>query len=228
MLHSKEYDFLAVFKSSMLITMILISTACTDTSVEKNTDTALDANEAVNNEVVINDAVNDEMDEAAVSAESAMPAVPTDNHYIPGVATPTPTPVESIDVNVSIVLQESGVSAGDIVTAKIMQDSQLVTEGGGINLHYDSQFIEIQEVNVDTVVWTFKHQNGVIDNDNGVVSDIIFANYTDVQGENVIATITIKVLSDNKTEISMTESSLNPFASRGNRVATGFETLFIN
>lgn len=137
-------------------------------------------------------------------------------------------PVEPVDVKVLILLQELNVSVGDIVTADIIQESLSVLEGGGVNLQYDPQSIEVQEVKVDANVWTFGHHNGVIDNSSGVVTDIVFASYNGVQGENNIATITIKVFTNEMSEIKMTESSLNPFASKGRKVSADFESLLIN
>ncbi len=196
MLHNKKYNSIVVFKSLVLMFIILTITSCTDTSVEKNADTDL-----INSDTVV---------------------IPPDTLL------PTPTPVLPIDVKVSVVLQETTVSAGDIVTARILQNSLLSTEGGGINLQYNPQSIEIQEVKVDASVWTFGHHNGVIDNSSGIVSDIVFANYTGAQGESDIATIIIKVLTNDKTEITMTESSLNPFASNGKKISASFGSLLIN
>lgn len=185
-----------MFKLSLIITMILITVACTESSTEKNTDS------------ITTDAGQNPTDDTAGLENT--------------------TPVEPLDVIISFALQQTTTNLGDIVTAKIIQESHLITEGGGINLQYDPQAIEMQKVSVDTAVWSFDHRNGVIDNSSGVVSDIVFANYADVQGENVIATITMKVLTSDKIEIKMTESSLNPFASKGKKIRAGFESLFIN
>ena len=133
-------------------------------------------------------------------------------------------PIVTEDVSVSINIKGE-ITPENLLYAQVVVNSSVKIEGGGINLHFDQNTLEIQEVLVDTSVWSFASKNGTIDNSKGSVSNILFTNYGGVSGEQVVATIKMKLLSTDSPEITVTESTVNPFASSGNKVTVRFNAL---
>lgn len=79
-------------------------------------------------------------------------------------------------------------------------------------------------VAVDTNVWSFKTDNGHIDNINGNVSDILFSSYKGVSGDAVIAVVQFNSINKGLSNITIEESLANPFASNGKTMTVSFET----
>ena len=99
-----------------------------------------------------------------------------------------------------------------------------VSEGGSVNLHFNPALIQVVSVNVDTSVWDFVNKSARINNTEGKVSDVLFSSYRGVSGNANIATVVFKAIDKGTSEIALTESSVNPFASNGQKMDVSFKT----
>jgi hypothetical protein len=93
------------------------------------------------------------------------------------------------------------------------------TEGGGLDLTFDPGVVQVASVSVDATTWEFFAKSGDIDNARGTLSDLIFASFAGRAGSFPIATITFNTVAAGSANIHMTESTKNPFASAGRRLA---------
>ena len=99
-----------------------------------------------------------------------------------------------------------------------------ILDGGGVNLSYDPSVLAVNSITVDTSVWGFFDNPGTIDNTNGDVSDLMFASFSNVTGDFAIATLEFKAVGVGTSPLSLTESSLNPFASGGSLLAVTLQS----
>ena len=72
------------------------------------------------------------------------------------------------------------------------------------------------------------NRKGVTDNDKGKVSDILFSNYLGVSGDAALATITLQAVLRGKSNLGLSESELNPFASGGKKIEVVFGKSAVN
>ena len=136
----------------------------------------------------------------------------------------TPSIVLSADPVVTFSPSKATLSVNETVTVDILMQDFPVSEGGGVSLKFNPAIIRVTGVELDTVNWNFVGGTGEIDNEAGVVADILFSNFKGVSGTATIATVQFRAIKSGKTQLRLTESSLNPFASEGNRVPVTFET----
>lgn len=124
----------------------------------------------------------------------------------------------------SVSLSQASIRAniGDKVSVKVQMSGFPTTEGGGIDVHFDPAVARVNSVVVDGVAWTFVNSNGAIDNGQGVVSGVLFSNYQGVSGSANIATIEFEFVGKGRSQITLSESASNPFASNGGKVAVTF------
>jgi hypothetical protein len=115
----------------------------------------------------------------------------------------------------------------DVVVTILMSDLP-ATEGGGISLAYDSSMVNISAVQVNQAVWNFVNTNGVTDNVAGKVNDVLFSHYSAVSGNAEIATITIHPVRPGNSQIVLSGSAVNPFASNGEALSVSFGRLQVN
>jgi hypothetical protein len=121
---------------------------------------------------------------------------------------------------VSFSPQPAGVLAGQATTLSISGSGfTQTTEGGGVSVHFDPTQVHVTNVTVDATTWEFFTSVGAIDNVNGVVNDIVFASFAGRSNSFPIATITFQGVGPGTSTLSMTESTLNPFASGGQHLA---------
>ena len=143
-------------------------------------------------------------------------------------ASPAAPVVDNSKANIKFTENTVQASTGsDVVLTVAMQDLP-ATEGGGITLNYDASMISVLEIRVNQGNWSFSNKNGVIDNAAGKVSDILFSNYNAVQGNTEIAMITIHTIKPGKSEITLSGSQVNPFASNGEQLNVSFGRLEVN
>ncbi len=90
-----------------------------------------------------------------------------------------------------------------------------IVDGGGVNLSFDPAVLGVSRVTVDTSVWEWFDNPGTIDNTAGTVSEIQFASFFDTTGDFAIASIEFNAIGAGTSDLSLTESTLNPFASGG-------------
>jgi hypothetical protein len=109
-------------------------------------------------------------------------------------------------------------SVGDIFTLTLSGSDFVSTlDGGGLNLAFDPAVIHVNSVAVDSTVWEFFASSGTTDNHTGKVQDIIFNSFQTRTGSLPIATIEFLAFGPGTSNITLSESSLNPFASGGQR-----------
>ncbi len=91
-------------------------------------------------------------------------------------------------------------------------------DGGGVNISFDQNVINILSVSIDESVWDFGGfgiSNGVIDNSNGTVNGVMVNTFADVTGDFIIATIEVQAIGQGTSILALTEYGLNPWASAG-------------
>jgi hypothetical protein len=121
---------------------------------------------------------------------------------------------------VSFSPQPASVAAGQTTTLSLSGSGfTQTTEGGGVNVNFDPSRVHVTNVSVDATTWEFFTSVGAIDNVNGVVHDLVFASFAGRSGSFPIATITFQGVGPGTSPLTMTESTLNPFASGGQHLA---------
>jgi hypothetical protein len=147
------------------------------------------------------------------AANKAAPAVPV---------------VENARANIKFSQDAVQAKPGMDVVVTILMSDLPATEGGGVSLAYDSSMVNVSAVQVNQVVWKFVNTNGVTDNVAGKVNDVLFSNYSAVPGNAEIATITISPLRPGNSQIVLSGSAVNPFASNGEALSVSFGRLQVN
>lgn len=115
------------------------------------------------------------------------------------------------------------VSPGESFEVEVTAKDLPVTEGGGISLSFDPTVIQATEVRVDTKAWDFASRNGEIDNKEGKISNILFANFKGVSGDTKIATIKFKAVKKGDSDLKLLGIEKMPFASEGKKLAVKFK-----
>lgn len=126
------------------------------------------------------------------------------------------------ETGVSLSLSTIKASVGSTVSVDVLMSGAPNTEGGGIDVQFDPDLMQVNSVAVDGNTWTFVNQNGDIDNAAGTVTGIIFSSYNGVSGDARIATLELEFTGKGKGEIVLSESDVNPFASNGGLLAVDF------
>lgn len=139
------------------------------------------------------------------------------------------TPTVATDTAITgpyVALSKSDVNVykGEDFTLDVMVNDFATSEGGSVTLLFDPTSVQVTNVNVDSSVWDFVNKDGQINNVGGTVSDIVFSSYKGVSGTAKVATIGFKSIESGTTEITLMESSANPFASNGQIMAVSFKS----
>ena len=111
---------------------------------------------------------------------------------------------------------------GNAFTLDVLMTDFPTTEGGGLELYFDSALLQVTSVTVDDSVWTFVNKDGDIDNAGGSVSGILFSSYQGVASDAKVATIEFHAIHKGKSNITLEESASNPFASNGQNIDVTF------
>lgn len=123
---------------------------------------------------------------------------------------------------VALSSKEVNAEVGETFTLDITMSDFPTSEGGGVTVRFDASMLTVSGVAVNSEVWEFKSREGVIDNNSGVVSDILFSSYKGVSGDSNAATITFQAKNSGSSKINLEASLVNPFASNGEKVAANF------
>lgn len=108
------------------------------------------------------------------------------------------------------------VDLGDTVTIALSgADFSETIEGGGVNLHFDPQVLQLTTVTVDDATWEFFTTPGTVDNTQGTLTDLTFSSFAGNSGSFPIAQLTFHATGSGISPLTLTESALNPFASGG-------------
>lgn len=108
----------------------------------------------------------------------------------------------------------------DVFTLDIIgTDFNANVDGGGVNLSYDPNVVNVLSVSIDESVWDFGAQGidtGSIDNTVGTVSGIMVNAWSDVSADFVVASVNFVAVGLGITDLSLNEFNFNPWASAGN------------
>ena len=134
------------------------------------------------------------------------------------------TPVVTTSAKPTVALTSEQVDAvvGESFTLDISMSDFPVSEGGGVSVQFDASLLNVSDVTINSATWDFVNKIGNIDNNAGVVSDILFSSYDGISGNSNIVTITFEAINSGLTQIALTGSSINPFASDGDTVTATF------
>lgn len=129
--------------------------------------------------------------------------------------------VTSSKPTVALSTEQVNANVGDVFTVDITMKNFPVSEGGGVTIKFDASMLNASDVSISTG-WNFVNKVGNIDNNAGVISDILFSSYQGVDGDNLIATITFSAIASGSSQIMLEGSAINPFASNGDKIAASF------
>lgn len=110
----------------------------------------------------------------------------------------------------------SSVNLTDVFSMKIVGENfASPIEGGGLNLSFNPTILSVNSVALDTGVWEFLTSIGPINNAVGTVSDIVFNSFAGRSGNFDIGTVSFTAQGLGNSDLVLTASTLNPFASGG-------------
>ena len=113
------------------------------------------------------------------------------------------------------IVADKKVPLGQTISVDIVMNDFPESQGGGLNLTFNPKVVRINQVVVDQSVWRFFQQDGQVDNDNGKVTDIVFATFPGVSGDGIIAKVELTTIKKGNSRLRLEESSKNPFSSNG-------------
>ena len=125
----------------------------------------------------------------------------------------------------TVALSEAKINAGvgDTIVVDIVLNDFPTTEGGGVTLKYNPSVVRVVGVELNEAAWNFVTRSGVIDNDRGRVTDLLFSSFQGASGDVVVATITLETLRKGRSRLKLFGSKLNPFAGGGQRLDVRFK-----
>ena len=134
---------------------------------------------------------------------------------------------------ISIENEPSNLVVGDVFSLDIGGTEFTMTpDGGGINLFYDQDVLNVLSVSIDETIWDFEVgiSTGVIDNSTGSVSGIMVNAWSDVGDAFIIANVEFQAVGAGAADLVMSEYLTNPWASGGMLINPDFaqSTVTIN
>lgn len=116
-------------------------------------------------------------------------------------------------------------TAGETVSVDITMQDFPLTQGGGIRLTYNPSVLQVSDVAMNDSTWNFVTKVGSIDNQNGVISDILFSNFSGVSGAANIATVQFEVIKNGNSQLRLTEvEQYQPFLNEdGQHISVAFK-----
>ena len=146
----------------------------------------------------------------------ASDATPTDQPSTP--IPPTTNSKPAVKLNAGSI----EVNAGETFSVDVVLDVFPLTEGGGINIHYAPGVLQARGVTINSATWNFASKQDGIDNVNGTIANILVSSYQGVEGAATVVTVSFEAVNAGASDIVLSESDLNPFASAGAKVNPAF------
>jgi hypothetical protein len=112
-------------------------------------------------------------------------------------------------------LAQSSTIGNTVSVALKGQDFTQTIEGGGVNLSFNPAVLQLNSVAVDTTTWEFFTTTGTINNTAGTLTDLTFSSFAGRSGSFSIAQLIFQTTGVGISPLTLTESTLNPFASGG-------------
>ena len=78
---------------------------------------------------------------------------------------------------------------GETISVEIAMRNFPVSQGGGVNVRFHSKVLQAESVVMNDEAWGFGNRAGEIDNERGIISNILFSSLDGVSGDAGIATI---------------------------------------
>ena len=120
------------------------------------------------------------------------------------------------------------VSLGSTFSMDIVGEGFPVTEGGGVNLYYNKDIVNVLTVTIDDLVWEFLNDEGTINNTTGNLNALWVASFDGRGPDFTVATIQFQAVGLGTTPLTMTEYDLDPWASGGSEINPLFNAGSVN
>ena len=133
-----------------------------------------------------------------------------------------PVIIASSKPTVALTSEQVNATVGETFTLDITMSNFPTSEGGGVTVKFDPSILNVSNVTISSEVWNFVNRAGEIDNNAGVISDILFSSFNGISEDSNVATITFSAISSGNSQISLETSSINPFSSNGSEIAANF------
>ncbi|RDH80810.1 MAG: hypothetical protein DIZ80_17465 [endosymbiont of Galathealinum brachiosum] len=94
-------------------------------------------------------------------------------------------------------------------------------DGGGVNISFDSNVLNVLSVSVDENLWDFGSggiNTGTIDNNVGTVNSIYVNAWSTVSGNFSVASVMFEAVGAGTTDLTLSEFAFNPWASGGSLI----------
>jgi hypothetical protein len=91
-------------------------------------------------------------------------------------------------------------------------DFKDMTLGGGVQLQWNPDVLDLDSVVVDATAWEFARSGGVLDAAAGTLSDLYFASFAGRSGGFAIATLRFVADKPGQSDVSLTEAPFFPFS----------------
>ena len=122
--------------------------------------------------------------------------------------------------------QSNTAALGDIFTLDIVGIGFIENvDGGGINLAFDGSVLNVLSVTIDETVWDFGNtgiSTGVLDNTSGTIDGLMVNAFSDVTGDFTVTSIEFQAIGFGSTLLTLSEFTLNPWASGGSVINPGY------
>ena len=97
-------------------------------------------------------------------------------------------------------------------------DFKDMTLGGGVQLQWNPDVLDLDSVVVDATTWEFARSGGVLDAAAGTLSDLYFASFAGRSGGFAIATLRFVADKPGQSSVSLTEAPFFPFSDANGEV----------
>ncbi len=88
-----------------------------------------------------------------------------------------------------------------------------ILDGGGLNISFDPTVVIVTAVTVNTAEWEFFSDPGIVDNNAGTVTGLMFNSFADRSGSLHFATVSFLAVGLGVSALGLSEYALNPFTS---------------
>jgi len=124
----------------------------------------------------------------------------------------------------TVSFSESKIVTGinETITVDIVMSDFPTTEGGGLTIKYNSDVLQIVDVELNDAAWNFASQEGKLKNDKGRLRHLLFSSFSGISGDAVIATVTLEAIAEGRSRLKLVQSKKNPFASGGQPLDVSF------
>lgn len=112
----------------------------------------------------------------------------------------------------------------------IGEDFASSPDGGGLNIHFNSDYIQVNSVSIDPV-WTTQGiglSTGTIDNLAGTLEGIRFNSFSNVGNSFPIISISLTSIAAAESHLSLADTASNPWSSGGVLIEPVYQSVAVN